>query len=322
MAIPLSQQLRDIANSARQASEQQVATQQAGVAQQTQAGLNQIAPMGKTGAQQVAGAVTAAQAQPELVAQQQMGQTMQQVNQAQLATQGQQMAQRQQRQQMLDENQIAELQRSNRLRQSSRHIDSSKKLSALEIAMNNRLSRSNMDIDNTISFLTRKQREDLTDLDRINKHILFDQRLMFKKSEDRREFSNTRQLADWAIFEAKSDQDLIARHKQMEMAHTKHMMVLEHAHGLLTQRIEQEWAKSEQQRDHALLHELGRRKNALEKKKARKRSEGAVVGNLLKTAAIYTVATLAAPATGGTSYVAASAATPDAATPLMSTISP
>lgn len=281
----LSNQLRNIANQAKDA-----AAQQAGVAQ-AQLGMQAGQAVQQAGAMPLKGAKGTAQQLAAGVTQQQQGIQTQQMAQtgqamAQLGQQGiQQQAQagqlKLQEQQMLNDREISELQRQGQLRQNSAQLNSSKKLQDNELQLAQRMTSAKLAYDNNLSFLTRKQREDLASIDRYAKQQIFDQRLMFEQAEGKRKFSNSRQLADYAVLSAKDDLELKQRMQDMQQASAKELLALQHAHDMLVSKIKLEFQREEKQKDYALLKKLTEYKNAIDKKMRRKAAQSGAITNII-----------------------------------------
>ena len=307
--MALSNQLRNIANMARdQASQQQgLGMAQVGMQAQQAMAQSQAGPQGqppgqptKAGAQQLAGGIT--QAKQEVLGQvagqeqQVLGQLGQQALQQQ---QGQQQLKLQE-QQGLNDTQIDQMQRAGQLRQNSANLKQAKQLQQDEIAMNARLVSSSVELDNNLSFLTRKQRTDLANLGQYTKQQLFDNRITFAKDELGRKFTNQRQLADYAVSSAQSDEQLAQRMQDMTQSAEKDIMALQQANDMISSRLKLEYNRAEQAKDYTLLKELASMKAAMDRAIARKKSRSAVTGLIVKAAvtlgAAYIGASVGAPA--------------------------
>lgn len=282
----LSEQLRGIVNQARDTASQQQNvglaqnTMQLSQAQQQQAG-QQAPRLAKQQSQQLAGAATQAQQQVGLQAQQAQFAPIAQGAQTFLA--GQQAAQRQSlgQQKMVDEARIADLQRQGALRQNSAKLDQAKRLSEADINAQRRLTSAQLDYDSNLSFLTNKQREDLANLGAYTKQAVFDQRLMFQKTEAGRKFSNDRQLADYAVLSAQSEEQLRTRLQDMKQAAEKEIYALQAAHDMLTLRMKAEFKRAEKTKDYDMYLKLAERAKALKEKQRRKAARGSALGNII-----------------------------------------
>lgn len=284
----LSDQLRNLANKARQGADAQMGSGMAKVDQMTNQAM-QPQPGGgmptKSSAQQIAGARTAAQQQVNLQTQQQLGGQLQQIGQ-QAADQSRMLdAKRLAEKQMLNDSQIAELQRKGVLRQNSKELNAAKQLQQNEIESQKRMLGSKLEFDDKVSFMTRKQREDLASLGNYVKQQVYDSRLAFENDELGRRFSNSRQLADYAVASFKSEIQLRDQMREMEQAATKNLMVLEHAHKLITQKMEMEFQRAEKTKDYAMLRKLQEYKRSIEEKAAREKAKSAAISNFIVGAA-------------------------------------
>lgn len=312
--MALSQQLRNLANQVRSTTEQQANVGQAQVGMQTQQAVQAGAqapagPGGKAAAQQLAGAATQAQGQVALQAQagqqQQLGQLAQQGISQQGAAQQLQLA----KQQGINEEQIADLQRQGMLRQNSAQLKQAKQLQQNELDSQKRLTSASMDYDNKLSFLTRKQREDLSKLGAYTKQVIFDQRLTFARDEEGRKFSNMQQLADYVVMSAQKDEELAWSMQEMQQANEKEIIALQHAHNMISSKLKFEFERAEKQKDYALMRKLQEMKNALEEKMRRKAARGAMISNIIVGGATIAGSVYSGPAGGAAAGGAAQMAT-------------
>lgn len=291
----LSDQLRNIANKARSNAEQQMGAQNAGIQNQ----VNQALTAGggapsKAAAQQIAGAATGAQQQASLQTQGQLGQQLQQIGQAGLQQQAATARTGQAKQQMLNDSQIAELQRQGVLSQSSKQLRQAKQLQQQEIETQSRMLSQRLQYDDKLSFMTRKQREDLANLGAYTKQQLFDSRLSFQQDEMGRKFSNMRQLADYAVASFKDDQQLQVQMREMSQAAEKEIMTLQHAHNMISQRLQLEFQRAEKTKDYALLKKLQKMKADMEAKIRRDQAKASAISNIIVGGATIAGAALGA----------------------------
>jgi len=309
----LSQQLRQIASGINQQAQSQMAAAQGANTFQTQQAMTQAvqqpqAPADATKmAQQFAPAVTQAQSQASLQAQQQAGQ--QQLAATQMAAQEKARREEQKfrEEQLRAEVDIAERQRAGELKQNSAELRQAKELDKDELAVQQRISAAGYEYDNRISFLTRKQREDLAALGGYIKQQVFDSRLQFDISEGERRFSNTRQLADFAVLQAENQIDLDNKMRVMKQSYEKESIILKAAQAKIEQRLKYEFQKAEQDKDQALVKELYEKKRALDEEIRRKKAQGGMVRGIISTS-IQAVGAFFAGPTAGASVVAATAA--------------
>ena len=305
--MALSQQLRNISSSIREATEGQQSAQESALGVQTQQAIGQS--RGKQAAQQLAGGITQGQQQAVTGAMQsQQGQL------TQLAQQGiqQQGAARQQKlgeQQLLNDTQISDLQRQGQLRQNSEALRQSKELQTNELEQQKRLTGAKIDYDNSLSFLTRKQREDLSNVSEYTKQMLFDQRLMFEKDEQGRKFSNLQQLADYAVLSSRKDEDLQMKLQDMQQATELEVNALQHAHDMITSKMKLEFDRAEKTKDYALLKKLSGMKSALQEKMNRKSAKAGMISNVIIGGATIVGAVYGGPAGAAAAGAGAQAAT-------------
>jgi len=88
------------------------------------------------------------------------------------------------------------------------------------------------------------------------KQDLFDKQNQFQKDELGRTFWNDRQLADWKISQAKSDEDLLNYEEQVRQESSKKMAMLEAAQRAILQKKQQAFASGELAQNQALAKEL------------------------------------------------------------------
>jgi len=313
----LSQQLKNIANNVQAAQQTQAGVGQAANMFQTQQALTQLSQKPQPGAgaadatalaQQLAPAITQEQAKVDIQAQQQAGQQILQAGQSAAQQQEAQAKQRLEQQRLATEREIAEKQLEGKLKQNSLELEQSKRLREREINQQKRFQQTGFEYNNRISFLTRKQREDLASMGAFMKQQIFDSRLQFSIKEGKRKFSNERQLADYAILSAENEIQLNEHLRSMQQAHDKEMILLEAAHNKLVQQRKQEFAKQEQDRDQALVRDLTIKRNAIRAKMRRKQANRAMWTNSIKGAAIIATAVAVTVASGGTTAPAAAVA--------------
>jgi len=313
----LSQQLKNIAGRVQQTASQQQAAGQASNIFQTQQALSQLSQRPQPGApaadatalaQQMAPAITQEQAKVDIQAQQQAGAATLQAGQALAQQEEAQAQQRLEQQRQATEKEIAEKQLAGELKQNSLELEKSKRMQSKEISQQKRFKQTGIEYDNRISFLTRKQRQDLAGMGTFLKQQIFDSRLQFAQDEEGRKFSNERQLADYAILAAQNDIELNRHLKSMQRAHDKEIILLEAAYNKISQQRKQAFAAQEQLKDQSLERELKKRENALLEKMRRKKANQAMWVNGIKGAAIIGTAVAVTVASGGTAAAPAAVA--------------
>lgn len=311
----LSQQLKNIASRAQAAATSQQRAGEASNIFQTQQAIGEV--LRKPGAQsvdatalaqQMAPAITQQQGAVALQAQQQQGAQLLQAGQAAAQQQQQQAAQRLESERLATEKEIAEKQLEGKLKQNSLELEKSKRMQARDIEQQKRFRQTGYEFDNRISFLTRKQREDLAGLGSFLKQQIFDSRLQFSQDEQGRKFSNERQLADYAVLSAENEIQLGQHLRDMQEAHEKEMIVLEAAYTKLSQQMKFQFEKQETQRDQQLTKSLVAQRNAIREKMRRKQANQAMWTNYIKGTAIIVAAVAATVASAGAATPVAIAA--------------
>jgi hypothetical protein len=191
---------------------------------------------------------------------------------------------------------ISERQRKGELRQNDASLRQAKKLQAEELASQKRMQQTGIAFDNRVSFLTRKQRADLSELGRLVKQQVFDSRLQFKADERGRNFSNARQLADYAVASARDRQELAERLQDMQQSYEKEQIMFDAVNKKLVQAIEAEYKKSEQERDQEMLRTLAEMKRAAEREQRRRAAKAQAINSIIVGGATIAGAVYGGPA--------------------------
>lgn len=114
--------------------------------------------------------------------------------------------------------------------------------------------------------------ERLGRLDMSAKQELYDKQLQFQKDEAGRTLFNQRQLADYAIQNAQSDEEFKNWSQQAQQLNKRELQAMETAYNLITEDLKQRWALAEQKKDQAAKEEIARIeasvRAAMEKKRA------------------------------------------------------
>lgn len=143
--------------------------------------------------------------------------------------------------------------------------------------------------------LSKKQRELTSRLQRLDqdaKDELIDRQLQFQQDERGRQFMNERQMADWAVANAKSEEEFAAYKQQAMQMHERKMQMMQTAHAKVSQAIKQNYVIEGQQLDQEQRKRLIEEQRALEQKmreEAAKRAEkqamwtaaGTIVGTVI-----------------------------------------
>lgn len=173
-------------------------------------------------------------------------------------------------------------------------------LTSEEIQQQRRLASLGIEVDNSLSLLDNRQKEQLASIGRDAKQKLFDARLQFETDEAGRKFSNEKQLMDYAVVSAVNQQQLADKLQLIEQAGKRELIIMEIAQRKIEQALEQTFASSQQQLDQDTRTRLVQMKQAFERAKARKERAAAnrrLIGQAVMTAAIV-AAPYAAPAIG------------------------
>lgn len=121
----------------------------------------------------------------------------------------------------------------------------------------------------------------LARLDSNLKDRLFDQQLQFKKDEFGRTIWNERQLADFAVLQAKTQADLDKFEQMVDQQSKRRLQILQTAQAKLKQVLEQNYLREGQELDQSARKEIARMKAAAEEKirkeKARRANRGAML---------------------------------------------
>ncbi len=286
------------AKAATRASEAQATGLQSAIAQAP------VAPQQTLQAsQQIAEQYTQAQGQAGLQQQTQAGQQATQIGQMALQEQkfqGSQELQKLERSQGLA---LGNAARQQALAGQEADIKARKQITTAEIEQAKRLQALGIDQDNRLSALTLKQREDISKLGRNVRQELFDKQLQFGKDERGRKFSNERQLADYAIANAHSEQDLAQKMQIMTQDAEKDLIMMEGVNNRLRQALQQGHNGKNQKLDQASKAKISaaikRNEQLIADKKAKAANRsliisgifmagGAAAGSFLGPAGTYT----------------------------------
>lgn len=150
-----------------------------------------------------------------------------------------------------------------------------------EQAAANRLSTAGLAYDNQLAFMSRRQRDDLAKLGRDVKDQLFTSRLAFDQDELGRKFSNERQLADYTVATAKSQEELKDKVQQVQQAQQRKEALVARSYDLLIQKLDRDFKRAEQEKDQASKVRINEALIALKKDQAdRQRKAGAMTATL------------------------------------------
>lgn len=144
--------------------------------------------------------------------------------------------------------------------------------------------------------------ERLGRLDLSAKKELYDSEIQFKKDEAGRTLFNDRQLADYAIRNARSEEEYRKYAQDAQLLAKRDLQATEIAFSMVMEDLKQRWAVAEQRKDQAAKEEIARieaaAKAAMEKKRAKAANKAAMwqAGGMIVGAVVGAVA---APFTGG-----------------------
>lgn len=175
--------------------------------------------------------------------------------------------------------QLGEADRSQKLRFNQSELDAQARMQA-----------TGLEVDRNLSFMTEAQRADLARLGRDVRAELFDKRIQFERDEAGRKFTNDRQLWDFNVATAKSEEQLKSRQQNLIQASERKALLVDAAYGKLLQKAEFDWRKADQAKDHASKQRIGEYITKLKKQQADAQSKGAKRGMVMSATASGAVA--------------------------------
>jgi hypothetical protein len=110
---------------------------------------------------------------------------------------------------------------------------------------------------------------------------LFEDQMKFQKDELGRSVWQTRQLVDWAVSKAKSDEDLAGFEQKLSQEYKRKMQVLQTAHNKIIQALQQEFLSGEQEKDQALRAELTKAQAELKKKMNKQQNDAKMWSSII-----------------------------------------
>lgn len=154
-------------------------------------------------------------------------------------------------------------------------LDRSQKLqfNQSELDAQARMQEVGLEFDRNLSFMTDAQRADLDRLGRDVRAELFDKRLQFERDEAGRKFTNDRQLWDFNVATAKSEEQLKDRQQGMIQAAERKALLINVAYDKVIQKAEFEWRKADQAKDQASKQRIGAYIDKLKKQQADSQSK-------------------------------------------------
>lgn len=288
-----SQTLANIANAvpvldaeARKRAEQARQIQMAGaLGQAPTASTTAGAPTARALAQRAATAGVQAQATAELSARQRMLQNLQEVGTQALQAAGGEESVRQGQERLAGQTALTEAGRTAKTEVAGAERAQKVQMTGQEAAEAERLQKLGIETDAKISFMTNKQRQDLSKLGRDVKQQLFDSRLQFERDGVGRKFRNERQMSDWAVSTASSREELMGRMQTIQQAAEKEIIMMKAAAARLEQALKQGFGDEQRELDQASKERMIRAKADLEKEIQAKEARAAAIGNILSGAA-------------------------------------
>jgi hypothetical protein len=148
-----------------------------------------------------------------------------------------------------------------------------------------RLQQVGLAYDNQLAFLSRKQRDDLAKLGRDVKDRLFTDRLTFEQDEAGRKFANERQLADYTVANAKSEDELRDKLQQVQQAQQRKEYLIERSYELVGQDLDRRLKQAEQERDQVSKAKILEWQRTLKTQEAARAKKAGVMQNVLQGAA-------------------------------------
>lgn len=291
------EKLRAISRAAPALDAQAAARAQEAQQVQVSQAVQQAAPgAGVRQAQAIAPAATLAVAQPGLAAREAGLATQQQLGQQALQVQETQQRAQQSATAIGQAETLAGERRAAEATDTAAELAQRKSLTAQELAQAKRLQAMGISTDARVGFLTNKQREDLAKLGRDVKAELADARLQFARDEDGRKFANDRQMWDYTVASAQSDEALRDRMQSMSLAYERKAKMIELATSKISAEIDRLYAKAEQEKDQASKMRLAEMKRQLEKRRADLAHDAAKKGQMVQ---VLSLAGMAAGSAGG-----------------------
>jgi hypothetical protein len=175
-----------------------------------------------------------------------------------------------------------------------------KKVTGKEMETARRLQTMGIELDNKLQIATIRQREQLNRLGGDVKDKILDSRLKFERDDMGRKFTNERQLADYNLANAKTEQEFNEKMREIQQQQERKLQLLEVVEKKMRQELEQSWQFSEQTLDNQskarMVQALADMKERIRKEQAKARNNaamwqaggtiaGAVVGGAVGSAA-------------------------------------
>lgn len=190
-------------------------------------------------------------------------------------------------------------------------LQSRKRVMDQEIKDAAAMQQHGIDQDNSLQMATIQQRKDLMRIGSDVKDKIVDSRLRFEKDELGRKFTNERQLSDYILSNARTQQEFDSELRGLMKDADRYIMTLDTASKKLEQALQQGYIREKGDLDHQQAIDLANKKKELDAQIAKKQRQRR--NNASAITAVFTIAGTVAGAVVG---AAAVAGTGGAATPL------
>jgi hypothetical protein len=210
------------------------------------------APPGQTSvrtAQAAAPQATLQQAEIAANTVQQNTQQLTDVAQTGLAAQGAEAEAGLQRQQNAQQLALTSQENQQKIAMSRQDIAMRKRVTGSEQASAQRLQKVGIEVDNKLQIATLRQREQLDRLGGDVKDKIINSRLQFDRDEIGRKFTNDRQLADYALANAKTELEFKEKMREVQQTQERKIQLMEIAEKKMLGALENNWIASERQLD-------------------------------------------------------------------------
>jgi len=212
-------------------------------------------------AQQAGQDATQAQAQ-----QTQQAAQLQQASNAQLGNQAQsQLSQRK----MVQDRALADMSSLKQDEMANAMLQSRKRVMTKEIQDADALQQFGIDQDNSLQMATIQQRKDLMNLGSDVKDRIVDSRLRFEKDELGRKFTNERQLSDYVLSNARTQQEFDSQMRGIMKDTDQYILTLDIAEKKLSQALQQGYIKEKGDLDRAQALRLAEMQRKMQEEKQR-----------------------------------------------------
>lgn len=219
--------------------------------------------------QQLAGAMTQQAGQDALAAGQAQAQTAAQGQQlSNAALQNQASAQLAQRK-LVQNKALADLSSAKQDEMAVAMLQSRKRVMDAEQQAADALQTFGIDQDNSLQMATIQQRKDMQRLGNDVKDKLIDSRLRFEKDEMGRKFTNERQLSDYILSNARTQQEFDSEMRGLMKETDQYILTLDMMENKISQAMKQGYIKEKGDLDRQMGLELARMKAEIQRKKQR-----------------------------------------------------